>query len=371
MQHYAHCKEMPRWGESADTKARKKHRQLGDQLQQEEYRYTIQKRASHTAPVLFGKDTIKPIEEQSYQHLLLAQEQEARNIKFQNDIYFENKRVRSPSGTSNPLSIWIPPLRMERIKSDGLPAALAGVDLGSLMAVAHVKENMKHQGKKRYGAFTYRSGSTLSSKEAFWASNLCEGRGDGETNIRTNTHPAYLSREIMTPGEKRRVFLERFSNSAESRDRNVRKSVSRDRPEGGNPHTTADPKPEGSTNIPANISMPSNLDIRQVGWAPYREGLGYRTPRNFTDPSYDKDGSAPSARAVKELIARKRERKKTAWNDGFVVNHEKKGYIDTTLIGNENLRENMFKTRESRARGEVSWTRPSDPHIFDAPNFVF
>ena len=30
-------------------------------------------RGSWTAPLLFGRDTIKPIEEQSYAHLLLAQ----------------------------------------------------------------------------------------------------------------------------------------------------------------------------------------------------------------------------------------------------------------------------------------------------------
>lgn len=40
------------------------------------------------------QDTIKPIEADSYQHLVLAQEQEARNRKFDEDVHFESKDVR-------------------------------------------------------------------------------------------------------------------------------------------------------------------------------------------------------------------------------------------------------------------------------------
>jgi len=131
MQHYSHLREAPRWGESENARARVQLRQVGDQLRQADLRHQQQRRSSWTAPVKFGKDTIKPIEEKSYQHLLFAQEQEARNKKFEEDVHFESKQVRSPTGTHSPLKVWIPPLKTERIKADGLPSALAGVDVGS------------------------------------------------------------------------------------------------------------------------------------------------------------------------------------------------------------------------------------------------
>jgi hypothetical protein len=145
MQHYSHLREAPRWGESENARARVQLRQVGDQLRQADLRHQQQRRSSWTAPVKFGKDTIKPIEEKSYQHLLFAQEQEARNKKFEEDVHFESKQVRSPTGTHSPLKVWIPPLKTERIKADGLPSALAGVDVGSLLALGHAKENISNQ----------------------------------------------------------------------------------------------------------------------------------------------------------------------------------------------------------------------------------
>ena len=137
MQHYSHWREAPRWGESgaSSSRPRRQLRQVGDEMQQQEHRFSQQKRASWTAPVQFGRDTIKPIEAHTYNHLLLAQEQEARNKKFAEDLHFETRSVRSPVGTHSPMKICIPPLRMERIKSDGLPKALAGVDVGSLLVL--------------------------------------------------------------------------------------------------------------------------------------------------------------------------------------------------------------------------------------------
>ena len=44
MQHYAHTREAPRWGESENRQARMQLRQIGDQLQQREYRYQQAKR---------------------------------------------------------------------------------------------------------------------------------------------------------------------------------------------------------------------------------------------------------------------------------------------------------------------------------------
>ena len=44
MQHYAHMREAPRWGESENRQARMQLRQIGDQLQQQEYRYQQSKR---------------------------------------------------------------------------------------------------------------------------------------------------------------------------------------------------------------------------------------------------------------------------------------------------------------------------------------
>jgi hypothetical protein len=327
MQHYAHWRDAPRWGASENRKSRRKLRQIGDELQQQEHRFSQQKRASWTAPVKFGRDTIKPIEAHTYNHLLLAQEQEARNKKFEEDIHFETRNVRSPVGTHSPLKICVPPLRMERIKSDGLPKALAGVDIGSLLALAHVKENIKNQGEKRYGAFTYRSGSTLSSKEAFWATNLCAGRSEKDY-VRTVVHPELFSKEITSAGEKRKQFLARYSSCVDAK---------------GPPNTATD-----------------GLDIRTVGWAPYREGLSYRAHPKYTDPQYTYPAEGlSSARAATERSARARAKK--AWDESFVVNHEKKGFIDTTLQGIELQRENQRKEQEARTRGEHSWTAQSNP----------
>jgi len=44
MQHYSHIREAPRWGESDNPKARKKLRQIADQMQQREFRYQQQQR---------------------------------------------------------------------------------------------------------------------------------------------------------------------------------------------------------------------------------------------------------------------------------------------------------------------------------------
>jgi|EP00802_Teleaulax_amphioxeia_P015440 hypothetical protein len=214
-------------------------------------------------------------------------------------------------------------------------------------ALAHVKENIKHQGEKRYGAFTYRSGSTLSSKEAFWATNLCAGRSEKDY-VRTNVHPGAFSKEITSAGEKRKQFLETYSSWAEGKN-------------------TANPAANTNSATP-------DLDIRSVGWAPYRNGLSYRAHPKYTDLQYTEpaEGALRSARAATERS--KRARAKKTWDQSFVINHEKKGFIDTTLQGRELQRENQRKEQAARTRGEHSWTANSNPlrnSSSDPPDFVF
>ena len=62
-------------------------------------RSTLAPSRTHFVQSRFGRDTIKPIEENTYQHLIMAQEQEARNQKFAEDLHFENKEVCGPTGT--------------------------------------------------------------------------------------------------------------------------------------------------------------------------------------------------------------------------------------------------------------------------------
>ena len=142
--------------------------------------------------------------------VLRAQEQEYRNNKFNENQHHENKKVRGPSGATSPLKVWIPPLRVERLETDGLPKALAGVDIGTLLALAQTKEAFKHAGAARYAAATYRSACSASSKEARWATNLCGGRSD-IAHSHTNPHPAYFTRPITTAGDKRRKFLAEYA----------------------------------------------------------------------------------------------------------------------------------------------------------------
>mmetsp|Transcript_62517 Transcript_62517/g.101115 ORF Transcript_62517/g.101115 Transcript_62517/m.101115 type:complete len:346 (+) Transcript_62517:30-1067(+) len=345
MQHYAHSGEAPRWGESKDTKARKNIKQYTSELQQKEFRYQQQQRTTWTAPVRFGRDTIKPIEENTYQHLIMAQEQEARNQKFAEDLHFENREVRGPTGTKSPLKIWIPPLRTERIKSDGLPKALAGVDVGSLLALGHIKENIKQQSAKRYGAVTYRSGSTASSKEAFWATSLCSGRA-GNDYVKTSHYPGYFTTDLATAGDKRSMFLGKYSSWADSKQGSHQ----------GASHT------KDSGDAP--------FDIRSVGWSPNRSSLTYRAHSKYTDINYT-ESPMSAVRAMTARKASKRARARKKWDEAFVINHEKHGYIDTTLGGSEVQRENQRKEQEARARGLASWTGPSSTIKGDLPDFVF
>lgn len=197
------------------------------------------------------------------------------------------------------------------------------------------------QGRTRYGASTYRSGSTLSSKEALWATRLClPGRGDNN-HIQTSTHPECFSKEITSAGEKRSRFLSQYASWADG---------------------------QGSREAGSALE----LDIRSVGWAPYRDALTYRTHPKYTDVNYSEAPMA-SARALAQRFKKKRAGVKKAWDSGFIVNPQKKGFIDTSLAGRELARELQRTQQEERARGLSSWTGPtvSQARPSSGSDFVF
>jgi hypothetical protein len=165
---------------------------------------------------------------------------------------------------------------------------------------------------------------------------LVSNRGDSD-HVKTSAHPQSFSKEIISAGEKRSRFLTRYASWADGKD--------------------------GASD--------ADLDIRSVGWAPYRSGLTYRAHPKYTDVNYT-DGPMASARAITERFTAKRARGKKAWDAGFVVNHEKKGFIDTSLAGRELARELQRAYQEERARGLISWTGPT-AHVRSrsAPDFVF
>lgn len=355
MQHYTQLRETPRWGEPEVTpitprRERKQVRQYADELASEQRRLDNEGRASWTAPLKFGTDTVKPIEQWQYAHLLLAQEQELRNRKFDECPVFEQKVARSPTGSRSPLKIWVPPLKTERIKADGLPKALTGVDIGHMLALQHVKENNRQAPAKRYGACTFRAGNTASSKEALWAANLCGGRSD-ISDIRTNMHPALFTQHLTTAGMKRKDFLAHYAHSAAA-------------------------APPGTARSRRALQ---SLDIRKVGWAPNRGSLTYRSnPRNtnlqHSEPSPSVRAALRTAHVLRSKTAR------PDWDKGLSsgdINPKKQGLMDSTLTLVEINRENHRKQQLARASGAASWTQDrvlSNPLDFDkppTPDFVF
>ena len=165
---------------------------------------------------------------------------------------------------------------------------------------------------------------------------LLSDRGDSD-HTKTSAQPQCFSKEITSAGEKRARFLTRYASWADGK--------------------------EGA--------LDADLDIRSVGWAPYRAGLTYRAHPKYTDVHYSGEPMA-SARAITERFTAKRARAKKAWDAGFVVNHDKKGFIDSSLAGRELARELQRTQQEERARGLISWTGPTaQVRSSTAPDFVF